>query len=376
MSTSELVVLSHLRWTWVWQRPQHLISRLARQQRTWFVEEPAPCEVPEPRLRTQQHGPLTRVWLEVPRDPAPVLGGEGHLYFDAPQAADYAERLSALFGPAEDRCLWLYTPSALHIAIALDPQLMVYDVMDDLASFAEAPPQLRLNQRQALRIADVVFAGGRSLHRMALQSRPDVHLFPSGVETEHFALPRAAPSSRARPVAGYVGVIDERIDLHLVADLARALPDWEVCMVGPLAKIESHDLPGAPNLVYPGPVPYEQLPQVMAGFDVALMPFALNEATRSISPTKTLEYLAAGLPVVSTRVPDVVADYSDVVYLREDGQGFAEACRRARLQGRGERDRQVRTLLAWHSWDGIAARMTELIAAAWSNRADLEEATG
>ena len=102
--------------------------------------------------------------------------------------------------------------------------------------------------------------------------------------------------------------------------------------------------------------PTTELPAVMAGFDVALMPFALNEATRSISPTKTLEYLAAGLPVVSTRVPDVVADYGDVVHLADDGREFAAACRAALAEPRPcERDRRVRGRRRRQEWDTIAA---------------------
>ena len=306
---TDLVVLSHLRWTFVWQRPQHIVSRLATDRRTWFVEEPLACGVSEPRVRTEDHGPVTRVWLEVP--------GDGHVGFDSPWAASYASAVRDLVGAAEDRTVWLYTPMALEMATALRPASLVYDVMDDLASFKGAAAELRLRHRQALRRADVVFTGGRSLHRGVVTHRPQrTHLFPSGVEPEHFAAAHALrTSTRARPVAGYVGVIDERLDLDLVGELAAALPDWEVRIVGPVVKIDQASLPQAPNLTYPGSSPYERLPQVMGGFDVALMPFALNEATRSISPTKTLEYFAAGLPVVSTRVPDVVADYKALVEL-------------------------------------------------------------
>jgi glycosyltransferase involved in cell wall biosynthesis len=162
-------------------------------------------------------------------------------------------------------------------------------------------------------------------------------------------------------VAGYVGVIDERVDLDLLSTLARALPDWTIRVVGPLAKLEPSALPVAPNLEYPGMAPYEELPEIMAGFTVALMPFALNEATRSISPTKTLEYLAAGLPVVSTRVPDVVADYADVVHFADDGVEFAEACRHVAQQSRSERDRRVQRIARQQEWDVIARRMYELM---------------
>lgn len=353
-SQPELVVLSHLRWTFVWQRPQHIISRLAEDRRTWFVEEPVGADVDAARLRTEEHGRVTRVWLEVPHA---ELGG-----FDGA----YAAELQALLRPSSDRTVWLYTPMALELASALAPTTLVYDVMDDLSSFRGAPVGLRLRHRQALRDADVVFTGGRSLHAGVLAHRPQgTHLFPSGVERDHFA-PAAArrPKARSVPVAGYVGVIDERLDLDLVAGLAAALPGWEIRMVGPVAKIDEASLPQAPNLTYPGPKPYPRLPQVMAGFDVALMPFALNDATRSISPTKTLEYLAAGLPVVSTRVPDVVADHAEVVELADDAAGFARACLPARRHDPAARLADVEALLRRQSWDSIADRMTAVLAGA------------
>ena len=208
---------------------------------------------------------------------------------------------------------------ALSIATAIRPALTVYDVMDDLSSFRFAPEELKLRQRQAIRAADIVFTGGRTLHAGVLTQRQQaVHCFPSGVDIDHYR--PAAARRRARPlappVAGYVGVIDERLDLELLADLADRLPDWEIRMVGPVVKISESDLPRRPNLRYVGPVTYDDLPDTMAGFDVGLMPFALNDATRSISPTKSLEYLAAGLPVVSTRIRDVVTDLSAVVELR------------------------------------------------------------
>ena len=348
---SELVVLSHLRWTFVWQRPQHIISRLATDRRTWFVEEPLASDVTAPRLCMENHGSVTRVWLEVP--------GEGHVGFDHRGAATYAQAVQKLLGASEDRTVWLYTPMALDMANALQPTRLVYDVMDDLASFKGAPAELRLRHRQALRQADVVFTGGRSLHRGVLSHRPKgTHLFASGVEPEHFAPARTLrPESRPAPVAGYVGVIDERVDLDLLADMAAALDDWKIQIVGPVVKIDPETLPQAANLSYPGPQPYARLPEVMAGFDVALMPFALNEATRSISPTKTLEYFAAGLPVVSTRVPDVVADHAAHVHLADDGPAFADGCRRARRRPRAGLDAVVRR----NTWDSIAARMTTVI---------------
>lgn len=373
MTTTEpdLVVLSHLRWIWVWQRPQHLVSRMARMRaaegaRTWFVEEPFVEDVTEPVLRTEQHGDVTRVWLAVPF----VEDGSAHPElpeYQSPVAAGYGDLLADLLAsegrpPAPD--VWVYTPMAFDLAQRLDHGRLVYDVMDDLSAFLDAPEGLALRQRRLLDEADVVFTGGRSLHRFASSQRHhNVHCFPSGVHTGHYARARQLrrDKSAGSQVAGYVGVIDERLDLDLIAGLAAELGEWTVHMVGPVAKIEPDSLPSANNLHYLGMKSYDELPEVMAGFDVALMPFALNEATRSISPTKTLEYLAAGLPVVSTRVPDVVADYAQVVYLADDAPGFAAACRKAVRLDPSQREGSARRILARHEWDAITARMVELL---------------
>ena len=351
----ELVVLSHLPWDFVWQRPQHIISRLARTRRVWFIEEPRVAAVDVPRLCVESRDGLQRVWLEVP-------GPERLAGFDDPVAIEYPDMIAELLGTRPERTVWLYTPLALPIAAKLDGRMTIYDVMDDLAAFAQASPELRAAQQEALELADLVFTGGRSIDA-GVRGRSDapVHLFPSGVEPEHFTSARSLREDRPRPVAGYVGVIDERLDLELVGELARALPDWDIEMVGPVFKVDPADLPRAPNLRYPGMQPYERLPAVLGGFDVALMPFALNEATRSISPTKTLEYLAAGLPVVSTRVPDVVFSFSGVVDLRDDSAGFATACRAVLGHSLDERDRQLAPLLHERRWDTIAARMARLM---------------
>lgn len=353
----ELVVLSHLRWTFVWQRPQHLITRLAAGRRTWFIEEPWPVEgLAEPRLLVDEHGDVRRVRLDVPGHSDP------HVCFSDPRAAGYQAMLLDLIGASDDRAAWVYTPMALPFAEAFEPDVLVYDVMDDLAAFKNASPELVLRQRQTLKRADVVFTGGRSLHRSVAASRPrGTHCFPSGVDPDHYAPAIAMRSPQPRRVAGYVGVIDERLDLDLLATMAASLPEWEIRMVGPVVKIDRATLPQAPNITYPGPALYTDLPEIMSGFDVALMPFARNEATRSISPTKTLEYLAAGLPVVSTRVPDVVSDFGELVDLQDDGAGFAAACRRVERHCPLSRAAKAEPLLHSHNWDTIAGRMADLV---------------
>lgn len=355
LDQADLVVLSHLRWDWVWQRPQHLISRLGARRRTWFVEEPLTGDVGEPALRVLPAGPVTRVWLELPEG-TPLNG------WSTPHAAGITPYLEGLLAGAT-RDVWLYAPTAVNVGLELQPRMMVYDVMDDLASFADAPPEMELRMRKALTVADVAFAGGVSLHRGAATVRgaDGVHLFPSGVECSHYERSRELRVPHERPVAGFVGVLDERLDVDLVRELAEALPDWDIQLVGPVTKIDPAILPQGPNLTYPGMKAYDELPSVMAGFDVALMPFAMNDATRSISPTKTLEYLAAGLPVVSTRVPDVVSGWSTVVRLADTGAEFARACREVLEDCQADRDALLAPLRARHEWDGIAMGMAEIM---------------
>jgi len=377
----DLVVLSHLRWEWVWQRPQHLVSRIAKLRthtgaRTWFVEEPQVGPVDQPVLRHERLDHVTRVWLVVPH----VEDGTGNPdlpEFQSPVAACYGELLRLLLaaeGSPASPDVWVYTPMALDLVQRLEPGRVVYDIMDDLSAFLDAPEGLLLRQRRLIDEADVVFTGGRSLHRFAAAQRSQgVHLFPSGVETSHYARARDLRDQRGtpgRPVAGYVGVIDERLDLDLIGRLADRLPGWTVRMVGPVAKIDPCLVPQRANIEYLGMKSYPELPAIMADFDVALMPFALNEATRSISPTKTLEYFAAGLPVISTRVPDVVADYSDLVHLADDADQFAVACQAARSQYGDDLERRYRRVLARQEWDTISLRMAELLEQAGQRRPD------
>jgi glycosyltransferase involved in cell wall biosynthesis len=369
---ADLVVFSHLRWDWVWQRPQHLISRLAQGRRTLFVEMPCRADVTSPVVRRTAAGSVERMWVDIPQDSEIQEFGEGAPPLYLPFLTDYLAD--------NERDVWLYAPTAVEMAEALDPRLLIYDVMDDLSSFADAPPEMQLRTRRALTIADVAFAGGRSLHRSAAAVRgPDpTHLFPSGVEYEHFARARELRAEKPRKTVGYVGVIDERLDLDLLRGMAEQLPDWDVQMVGPTTKIDPATLPRATNISYLGMQAYAHLPEVMAGLDVALMPFALNAATRSISPTKTLEYLAAGLPVVSTRVPDVVADWSGVVHLADDHVQFADACRQVSEHSVEVRDQRASPLRHRHEWDNIAAGMVKILDAAVDEKgaeADPQRAT-
>lgn len=358
----DLVCLSHLRWDFVYQRPQHLMSRFARDRRVFFVEEPVFGEGP-PRLEIT--GRPEGVQVAVPQLPAGL----------SPEAAEAAQGdllLGLLAGHGiDDYVLWYYTPMAIAFTDSLRPAAVVYDCMDELSLFRGAPPALLEREAKLLEAADLVFTGGQSLYEAKRERHPEVYAFPSSIDAEHFARARgeiAEPADQAalpRPRLGYFGVIDERIDLDLLAAVADARPDWQLVLVGPVVKIDPATLPRRPNLHYLGMKGYGELPGYLAGWDVALMPFALNESTRFISPTKTPEYLAGGRPVVSTPIHDVVRPYGEqgLVEIAASPEEFVASTARALEGGAGRGDwlRRVDELLARSSWSRTWRQMSDLI---------------
>ena len=328
-----LICFSHLRWDFVFQRPQHLMTRFARARRVFVWEEPAPAAEGAPadvHVRLDERSGVTVV---TPRLPAGLS--------EADTEAELARLLTTF--AAEHRLAapvaWFYTPMMFGFArgLAEDAACVVYDCMDELSNFKNAPPLLRSREAELLDLADVVFTGGWSLYEAKRGKHPNIHPFPSSVDREHFAAARTAlpePPEQAatpRPRLGFYGVIDERLDLQLLAELADAHPEWTLVMVGPVVKIDPAALPQRANILYPGGATYAELPAWLAGWDVALMPFAINEATRFISPTKTPEYLAGGKPVVSTAIVDVARHYGDLeaVTVADTHAAFIEGCEQA-----------------------------------------------
>ncbi len=359
-----LVAFSHLRWGFVWQRPQHLLTRFAREMPVVVVEEPEyHLQGADVRVR-HDHG-VTVV--------TPLLPSTAEQYgFGNHVNGQIARLLEPFVRPGMNPILWYYTPMALGAEPAtVRPRLTVYDAMDDLASFRAAPPELRIREARLLSHVDLVFAGGPTLYRQRRDMHPSVHCFPSGVEAAHFASTKAVPheglANQRRPILGYYGVIDERLDLDLLAQIADLRPDWTIALIGPVAKIDESSIPEKSNIVRFGQQAYDDLPAFLACFDVALMPFARNEATRAISPTKTLEYLAGGKPVVSTPITDVITLYGDAVEIATTGQEFVAAAE-AVLNRTSEADRQWRgraaRLVAAHDWDCIAAEMLAVMSRA------------
>ena len=355
-----VVCLSHLRWDFVWQRPQHLLSRCARERPVVFVEEPLYGPGP-PRLEVSRRE--DQLTVAVPH----VEAGTPLATADAIQERLLAELLER--ESIDDFALWFYTPMAVPFTRSLEPLAVVYDCMDELSAFAGAPAELRELEAELFRRADLVFTGGASLFEAKRRLHPNVHLFPSSVDTAHFATARERlpdPPDQApipRPRLGFFGVIDERMDVDLVAAVADARPDWQIVLVGPTTKIDPAVLPRRANIHYLGKKDYSQLPSYVAGWDVALLPFARNESTRFISPTKTPEYLAAGKPVVSTSIRDVVQPYGEqgLVHVADDPAQFVAAVERAMHDDARTRLPRVDAFLTESSWDYTWADMSELV---------------
>lgn len=304
----DLVCLAHLRWDFVYQRPQHLLSRFARSRRVFYIEEPVGgADRPHLSSTLRECG----VWVVVPHLPDDL----------SPDESDVALQglLDRLFyeHAIDTHVLWYYTPMAVAWTRHLRPAAVVYDCMDELSAFNGASPQLRQREAELFSRANLVFTGGQSLYEAKRDHHPNVTLYPSSVDVNHFArarTPIADPPDQQdipRPRLGFYGVVDERMDLDLLAGIADLRPDWQIVIVGPVVKIDPASLPRRDNIHFLGPKPYGQLPDYLAGWDVALLPFARNASTRFISPTKTPEYLAAGKPVVSTSITDVVRPYGE-----------------------------------------------------------------
>ena len=357
----DLVCLSHLRWDFVYQRPQHLLSRFAKERRVFYVEEPV-FEEGLMHLEVRERDCGVRV--VVPHLPKEMVGEEA---LEAIQRA----MMIRLFTEQNitDHVLWYYTPMAVPWTRHLEPLATVYDCMDELSAFRGAPPALREREAELFERADLVFTGGQSLYEAKRTQHKSVFAFPSSIDAQHFAQARAIgvePQDQAEiphPRLGFFGVIDERMDIELIDRVAEARPDWHLVMIGPVVKIDPADLPQRSNIHYLGGKSYTELPAYIAGWDVALLPFARNESTRYISPTKTPEYLAAGRAVVSTSIRDVVRPYADerLVHIADTPAEFIAAIEAAMQEDAASRLTRVDAFLAQTSWDRTWGRMAELI---------------
>ena len=386
-----LIVFSHLRWDFVFQRPQHLLSRLAKDYRVLYFEEPVRGKQ-TPFL--QRLTPCPNVEVLRPHTTVDAVGfHDDQLPELKPLLAEYLSDFSI-----DDYLVWFYTPMALPLLAELKPRAVIYDCMDELSAFKGAPRQMVQRESALIKRAQLVLTGGPSLHEAKRALHDNVHCFPSAVDADHFSpravlrsvasggvssphvsMPAASPLQRTErkpsrfedearrlhaeithPRLGFFGVIDERFDVELLTAVADAAPDWQLVMVGPVVKIDPACLPRRPNVHWLGQQPYEILPHLVAQWDVCLLLFARNESTRFISPTKTLEYMAAEKPIVSTPIQDVISLYGDCVSIADTAGEFIASCARALSEKDFDRQRRLermRTHIAQCTWDDTARRV-------------------
>lgn len=356
----DVICLSHLRWDFVFQRPQHILSRFTKNGRVFYFEEPIFSDETTFLNFEERENNL---FVAVP-----------HIaHSDRENAVEIqrgmVEKLIELKS-IDNYILWFYTPMAMDFAAYLQPKVTVFDCMDELSAFKFAPPELIENEKKLLEKADVVFTGGQSLYEAKKDKHKKVFAFPSSIDVAHFSQAREIskePEDQKKiphPKLGFCGVIDERMNIELLAEMADLKPEWQFVMVGPVVKIAEEDLPRRANIHYLGSKDYKDLPAYLSGWDVALMPFALNDSTKFISPTKTPEYLAAGLPVVSTPIRDVVRPYGEknLVEIAETAKEFTAACEKLlNDENAVERQNQADDFLSQMSWNKTFAEMNNLI---------------
>lgn len=368
---ADVICFSHLRWDFVYQRPQHLLNRCAKARRVFFVEEPT---FGEGALRLDVSQRDENLFVVVPRLP------EG-LVSEVSVETIQQSLIDRLISEQEiaDYVLWYYTPMALGWTRHLQPRAVVYDCMDELSAFKFAPRTLREREAELFRRADVVFTGGQSLYEAKQDKHSNIHAFPSSIDRAHFAQAREAVDepldqvSIPHPRMGFFGVVDERFDTRLLDEMAQMRPDWQFVIIGPVVKIGESELPRRANIHYLGGKSYDELPRYLAGWDVAALLFARNEHTRFISPTKTPEYLAAGKPVVSTSIRDVVRPYGELglVRIADNAADFIKAAAEVGMDERADDSawlERVDQFLAKNSWDQTWSRMAAHVVAAITAR--------
>lgn len=373
----DLICLCHIRWNFVYQRPQHLLNRFAVNNRVFVIEEPV-FESESDYYEISKPDDNANLWIVV-------------LHIDKNTAAEKRNHtLKALLDSfmysnnIHKYILWYYSPMALAYTDHLYPSLIVYDCMDELAAFKSPPPQIREMEVCLFRCADIVFTGGHSLYKAKKHLHNNIHSFPSSIDKSHFNVARnfkedpADQASIPHPRFGFYGVIDERFDIPLIDRLSQLRPDWQFVFLGPVTKINPASLPKRENIYYLGSKKYKELPSYLSGWDVAILPFALNESTKFISPTKTPEYLAGGKPVISTSITDVVTPYGKegLVHIADTPEEFIEAAT-AILSSEDKEawSKKVEKFLKDISWNKTWHKMSQLIDEALERKAMINNNT-
>jgi glycosyltransferase involved in cell wall biosynthesis len=363
----DYIVFSHLRWEFVTQRPQHIISRLSKDKNILFIEEPIP-------YTSENKGTVHEITISSNITVVqPFISTETMIEELSTLLKNYRD-----LGRIKKPITWFYSAIFAPVLDTLPSKLVVYDCMDELAAFKNAPAELIMREKYLLSKADIVFTGGKSLFESKNKLHDNVYCFPSSVDAVHFrkSLDKATIipddlKNIPKPTVGFYGVLDERLDIDLLEKIARLAPHISFIMIGPLAKIAQEDLPHLSNIYYLGPKTYEQLPNYLKGIDIAMMPFALNAATQYISPTKTLEFMAALKPIISTAIHDVVRDYKNEITIVKTPEEFISAINKYLNETKNEaikREKAEETIIKRNSWDATTAKMKNIISTTLSTK--------
>lgn len=357
----DLVCFCHLRWGFVFQRPNHLLSRFSKHQRVFFIEEPI-FHDGEDKLQLENYN--ENLFVVTPHIKGGLPEEEVHN-----RQRKFINNLFTNMN-IEKYFSWYYTPMALPFTDHLTPEVTVYDCMDELSAFKFAPPQLTVLEKELLKKADVVFTGGQSIYEAKKDAHHNIYSMRSSIDKHHFGKARTItedPTDQKNiphPRFGFFGVIDERFDIELIDAVAKAKPEWQFILLGPVVKIDPATLPKYDNIHYLGGKKYDELPNYIAGWDIAMVAFAMNESTRFISPTKTPEYLAAGKPVISTPIRDVVRPYGDnkLVHIVNNADEFIKAAEKELSKKRKTSWlNKVDDFLLYNSWDRTWGQMVRHI---------------
>jgi UDP-galactopyranose mutase len=370
---ADIICFCHLRWNFVYQRPQHLLSRFTWNHRVFFIEEPEwGATMNHAKINVDES---SMVWVIVPQ----LKEGLSALEAIAAQREILDSLLASM--QIKNYIFWYYSPMALAWSDHLKPDLIVYDCMDELSAFKFAPPELIQRERVLFKKADIVFTGGQSLYEAKKHLHFNIYPFPSSIDKSHFGIARKTvkePDDQQlipHPRLGFFGVLDERFDLALISALADLRPHWHLVLIGPVVKIDPATLPQRNNIHYLGSKSYKELPHYLAGWDIAIMPFAINEATRFISPTKTPEYLAGGKPVIATPIQDVVVPYGieGLVHIAATADAFVAAGETI-LNNKNNKEwlSNVDAYLSGISWDKTWQGMSLLIREAMKSKPDTQ----
>jgi glycosyltransferase involved in cell wall biosynthesis len=368
----DLVCFSHLRWGFVFQRPNHLLSRFSKHQRVFFIEEPI-FHDGDDKLQIENYN--ENLFVVTPHIKGGLAEDEVHN-----RQRKFIDKLFTNMN-IDKYFSWYYTPMALPFTDHLTPDVVVYDCMDELSAFKFAPPQLAILEKELLKKADVVFTGGQSIYEAKKDTHHNIYPFPSSIDKHHFGKARKIkqdPEDQKHiphPRFGFFGVIDERFDIELIDTVAKAKPEWQFILLGPIVKIDPESLPRYSNVHYLGGKKYEELPDYLAGWDIAMVAFAMNESTKFISPTKTPEYLAAGKPVISTPIRDVIRPYGDnkLVHIISNANEFIKAAEKELGKKRkASWLKKVDDFLLYNSWDRSWGQMVRHIEDAYLLKSKLK----